>query len=236
MRRPSPTRSGWRASISWRRRAIAGGRSWAGCTWCARSSACTACASSRPPGARSARGAAPSPPSRSATASRASTARPIGAMTDGVVEIHADGACKGNPGRGGWGAILISGQKRKELHGGAPATTNNRMELTAVIEGLAALKKRSRVHVFTDSQYVQKGISEWIHAWKKRGWLTADRKPVKNDDLWRRLDELASGHVIEWHWVKGHAGDPENERADELANLGCAEIAEGLPAPNEGAA
>jgi len=157
-------------------------------------------------------------------------------MTDGVVEIHADGACKGNPGRGGWGAILISGQKRKELHGGAPATTNNRMELTAVIEGLAALKKRSRVHVFTDSQYVQKGISEWIHAWKKRGWLTADRKPVKNDDLWRRLDELASGHVIEWHWVKGHAGDPENERADELANLGCAEIAEGLPAPNEGAA
>ena len=142
-------------------------------------------------------------------------------MTEPVVEIHADGACKGNPGRGGWGAILIFGEKRKELHGGEAATTNNRMELTAVIEGLAALKKRSRVSVFTDSQYVQKGISEWIHSWKRRGWRTADKKPVKNEDLWRRLDELASGHSVEWHWVKGHAGHPENERADALANLGC---------------
>ena len=146
-------------------------------------------------------------------------------MTEPVVEIHADGACKGNPGRGGWGAILIFGGKRKELHGGEAATTNNRMELTAVIEGLAALKKRSRVSVFTDSQYVQKGISEWIHSWKKRGWRTADKKPVKNEDLWRRLDELASGHSVEWHWVKGHAGHPENERADALANLGCERMA-----------
>jgi ribonuclease HI len=152
--------------------------------------------------------------------------------TDSVVEIHADGACKGNPGRGGWGVILLFGKSRKEMYGGEAATTNNRMELTAVIEGLAALKKRSRVQVFTDSQYVQKGISEWIHSWKRRGWLTADRKPVKNDDLWRRLDELASGHAIEWHWVKGHAGHPENERADELANLGCAGIAKA----SEGAA
>jgi ribonuclease HI len=109
-------------------------------------------------------------------------------MTDGVVEIHADGACKGNPGRGGWGVILLSGKNRKEMFGGEAATTNNRMELTAVIEGLAALKKRSRVHVFTDSQYVQKGISEWIHSWKKRGWLTADRKPV----LQRNIGDLVN--------------------------------------------
>ena len=149
-------------------------------------------------------------------------------MTDSVVEIHADGACKGNPGRGGWGVILLSGKNRKEMFGGEALTTNNRMELTAVIQGLSALKRRSRVRVFTDSQYVQKGISEWIHSWKKRGWTTADRKPVKNDDLWRRLDELARGHEIEWRWVKGHAGDVENERADELANLGCDEIAKGV--------
>ncbi|HEX2649564.1 MAG TPA: ribonuclease HI [Burkholderiales bacterium] len=149
-------------------------------------------------------------------------------MTDSVVEIHADGACKGNPGRGGWGVILLSGKNRKEMFGGEALTTNNRMELTAVIEGLSALKKRSRVRVFTDSQYVQKGISEWIHSWKRRGWMTADKKPVKNDDLWRRLDELASGHEIEWRWVKGHAGNVENERADELANLGCDEIAKGV--------
>ena len=149
-------------------------------------------------------------------------------MTESVVEIHADGACKGNPGRGGWGVILLSGKKRKEMHGGEANTTNNRMELTAVIEGLSALKKRSRVSVFTDSQYVQKGISEWIHSWKRRGWLTADKKAVKNEDLWRRLDELARAHSVEWHWVKGHAGNAENERADELANLGCAEITKGV--------
>jgi len=141
-------------------------------------------------------------------------------MAEGTVEIYADGACKGNPGPGGWGVILLCGADRRELHGGEAATTNNRMELTAVIEGLRALRRRSRVRVFTDSQYVQKGISEWIHGWKRRGWRTADRKPVKNDDLWRRLDEVAQGHSVEWHWVKGHAGDPENERADALANLG----------------
>ena len=147
-------------------------------------------------------------------------------MTEPLVEIYTDGACKGNPGPGGWGAILISDGKRKELHGGEPATTNNRMEMTAVIESLAALKKRSRVQVFTDSQYVQKGISEWIRAWKKRGWRTAGKKPVRNEDLWRRLDELAAGHSIEWHWVKGHAGHLENERADALANLGIERMAQ----------
>jgi ribonuclease HI/SAM-dependent methyltransferase len=143
---------------------------------------------------------------------------------EGVVEIYADGACKGNPGRGGWGVILLSGGNRKELHGGAASTTNNRMELTAVIEGLAALKRRSRVRVYTDSQYVQKGISEWIHDWKRRGWRTAAKRPVKNVDLWQRLDALALGHAIEWHWVKGHAGHPENERADALANEGVAAL------------
>lgn len=141
-------------------------------------------------------------------------------MSEGAVEIYADGACKGNPGPGGWGVLLRSGGLEKEMHGGAPQTTNNRMELTAVIEGLAALTRRSKVRVYTDSQYVQKGISEWIHNWKRRGWLTADRKPVKNADLWRQLDEIARGHDVEWHWVKGHAGHPENERADLLANRG----------------
>ncbi|MEW6689728.1 MAG: ribonuclease HI [Pseudomonadota bacterium] len=143
-------------------------------------------------------------------------------MTEGVVEIYADGACKGNPGRGGWGVLLLFNGKRKELSGGAAATTNNRMELTAVIEGLSALKRRSRVRVYTDSQYVQKGISQWIHDWKRRGWRTAAKRPVKNADLWRRLDALALGHEVEWHWVKGHAGHPENERADALANEGIA--------------
>jgi len=144
------------------------------------------------------------------------------------VVIYADGACKGNPGPGGWGVLLRTGGREKELCGGEAQTTNNRMELTAVIEGLRSLKKRSSVRVYTDSQYVQKGISEWIHRWKRRGWLTADRKPVKNADLWRRLDEVARGHEVEWHWVKGHAGHPENERADELANRGIPdEIAQG---------
>jgi ribonuclease HI len=141
-------------------------------------------------------------------------------MAEAVVEIYADGACKGNPGRGGWGAILLFNEKRRELCGGAAATTNNRMELTAVIEGLRALKAPSQVRVYTDSQYVQKGISEWIHAWKRRGWRTADKKPVKNVDLWMSLDEAARAHQVEWHWVKGHAGHPENERADALANKG----------------
>ena len=140
--------------------------------------------------------------------------------SDEPVEIFSDGACRGNPGPGGWGALLRAGGLEKELWGGEAGTTNNRMELTAVIRALEALKRPSRVRVYTDSQYVQKGISEWIHSWKRRGWLTADRKPVKNEDLWRRLDELRASHKIEWHWLKGHAGHPENERADRLANRG----------------
>ena len=139
-------------------------------------------------------------------------------MTD--IEIFTDGACKGNPGPGGWGAILRQGEREKELWGGEASTTNNRMELIAVIRALEALKRPSRVRVYTDSQYVQKGISEWIHGWKRKGWKTADRKDVKNADLWRELDGLAGRHDIEWHWVKGHAGHPENERADALANRG----------------
>jgi ribonuclease HI len=147
-------------------------------------------------------------------------------MTEGVVEIFGDGACRGNPGPGGWGVIIRFNDNEKELWGGEAATTNNRMELTAVIRGLEALKRPSRVQVFTDSQYVQKGMTSWIHSWKRKGWKTADRKPVKNEDLWRRLDELRSQHQVEWHWVKGHAGHPENERADELANRG---IPTGIP-------
>ncbi len=139
---------------------------------------------------------------------------------DKTVVVFADGACKGNPGPGGWGAILRMGEREKEIYGGEPATTNNRMELTAVIRALEALKRRCKVKVYTDSQYVQKGVSEWLAQWKRRGWRTADRKPVKNEDLWRRLDELAQGHEVDWHWVKGHAGHPENERADALANRG----------------
>ncbi len=146
-------------------------------------------------------------------------------MTARVVEVYADGACKGNPGAGGWGVLLVSGEHSKELYGGEPHTTNNRMELTAVIRALEALKRSARVRVHTDSQYVQKGISIWIHDWKKRGWRTADKKPVKNADLWRRLDELTAQHEIEWIWVKGHAGHPGNERADALANLGVSSSA-----------
>lgn len=139
-------------------------------------------------------------------------------MSEQLVEIYADGACKGNPGPGGWGVLLRAGDSERELYGGEADTTNNRMELTAVIRGLEALKRRCRVRLYTDSQYVQKGISSWIHDWKRRAWRTADKKPVKNVDLWRRLDALASEHDVEWHWVKGHAGHPENERADALAN------------------
>jgi ribonuclease HI len=141
-------------------------------------------------------------------------------MAEEEVEIYADGACKGNPGPGGWGVLLRAGGREREMHGGEAQTTNNRMELTAVIKGLLALKQRSSVRVYTDSQYVQKGISEWIHAWKRRGWLTSDKKPVKNIDLWKALDDAAQQHDVEWHWVKGHAGHPENERADALANKG----------------
>lgn len=141
-----------------------------------------------------------------------------------VVHVYTDGACKGNPGPGGWGALLSYGDHERELWGGEPATTNNRMELTAVIRALEALKHRCKVKLHTDSQYVQKGITEWIVNWKKRGWKTADKKPVKNDDLWRELDVLAAKHDIQWIWVKGHAGHDGNERADALANKGCTQI------------
>ena len=142
----------------------------------------------------------------------------------GDVDIFTDGACSGNPGPGGWGAILRAGAHEKTLYGGEPATTNNRMELLAVIRALETLKRPSTVRVHTDSQYVQKGISEWIHGWKARGWKTAARAPVKNEDLWRALDAAQSTHQVEWIWVKGHAGHVDNERADALARQGVDEI------------
>ncbi len=138
-------------------------------------------------------------------------------MSDETVELFADGACLGNPGPGGWGALLRFRGTEKEFSGGEAQTTNNRMELMAVIEGLKVLTRASRVVVTTDSQYVQKGMSEWIHSWKKRGWRTADKQPVKNVDLWQKLDEACSGHDITWKWVKGHSGHIENERVDVLA-------------------
>jgi len=143
-------------------------------------------------------------------------------MTPQVV-IYTDGACSGNPGPGGWGAILTLGENVKEICGGEPDTTNNRMELMAAIRALEALTKTCSVELHTDSTYVMKGISEWIHNWKRRGWRTADNKPVKNDDLWRRLDEARGRHQVTWKWVKGHAGHPMNERADELARKGLTE-------------
>jgi ribonuclease HI len=138
------------------------------------------------------------------------------------VIIYSDGACSGNPGPGGWGAVLISGTHRKELQGGELLTTNNRMELLGAISGLEALKRPSTVELWTDSAYVKNGITAWIHGWKKNGWKTADKKPVKNAELWQRLDELRGKHEVKWHWLKGHAGHPENERADELARAGMA--------------
>ncbi len=143
------------------------------------------------------------------------------------VVIYTDGACKGNPGPGGWGAWLRWGAHEKELFGGDPSTTNNRMELTAVIESLALLKRRTSVAIYTDSSYVKDGITSWIHGWKKRGWRTADNKPVKNIELWQRLDALVGSHDVQWHWVKGHSGDPGNERADALANRGVASLRAG---------
>jgi len=144
-------------------------------------------------------------------------------MNEPVV-VYTDGACKGNPGPGGWGALLRWGTDEKELFGGEAQTTNNRMELTAVIEALSSLKQRCEVAVYTDSEYVRNGITTWIHNWKLRGWRTADKKPVKNVELWQRLDALASNHDVRWHWVRGHNGDPGNERADELANLGVLSV------------
>ncbi|WP_297513075.1 ribonuclease HI [uncultured Caulobacter sp.] len=137
-----------------------------------------------------------------------------------TVTIYTDGACKGNPGPGGWGAILMYGDKKKEISGGEPGTTNNRMELMAAIQALELLNRPCRVELHTDSQYVMKGIQEWIRGWKARGWKTADKSPVKNDDLWKRLDAARERHDVQWRWVKGHAGHPLNERADALANEG----------------
>jgi ribonuclease HI len=135
-----------------------------------------------------------------------------------VIEIYTDGACRGNPGRGGWAALLRMGAHEREISGAEAHTTNNRMELTAVIRALEALKRPVQARIYTDSEYVRRGISEWVAGWKARGWRTADRKPVKNQDLWQRLDELRHGHEIEWHWVPAHAGVADNERVDRLAN------------------
>ncbi|NDF11676.1 MAG: ribonuclease HI [Proteobacteria bacterium] len=139
---------------------------------------------------------------------------------DEIVRIYTDGACSGNPGPGGWGAILRFKGKEKELSGGEADTTNNRMELMAAIMALEALKKTSTVHIYTDSSYVMDGLTKWLPNWKKNGWRTADKKPVKNAELWQRLEEAAEKHAVKWHWVKGHSGHPENERADELARGG----------------
>jgi ribonuclease HI len=152
---------------------------------------------------------------------------PLPAGAHPPVEIWTDGACKGNPGPGGWGALLRSGVHEKELFGGANDTTNNRMELTAVIEALASLNRRCRVIVHTDSQYVKLGVTEWLPMWIRRGWKTAGNKAVKNADLWRRLAEAAAAHDVDWRWVRGHAGNPGNERADALANKGAAAAARG---------
>ncbi|HNY47198.1 MAG TPA: ribonuclease HI [Casimicrobium sp.] len=141
-------------------------------------------------------------------------------MSDPEVIIYTDGACKGNPGPGGWGVLMISGEHRRELCGGESLTTNNRMELTAAIEALRALKRPTNARLFTDSSYVKQGIETWIHGWKRNGWRTSDKKPVKNADLWQTLDALVATQKVEWRWVKGHSGDPGNDRADALSNQG----------------
>ncbi len=148
-------------------------------------------------------------------------------MASERVEIYTDGACKGNPGPGGWGALLRYRGRERELWGGEPNTTNNRMELMAAIQALEALKRPCRVTLTTDSRYLQQGVTEWLANWKRRGWKTAGRQPVKNVDLWKRLDEAMSRHDIEWHWVRGHTGHPENERADRLANRAIEALREG---------
>ncbi|MEQ6884962.1 ribonuclease HI [Salicola sp. Rm-C-2C1-2] len=143
------------------------------------------------------------------------------------VTLYTDGACKGNPGPGGWGVVLFYGDHEKHLWGGEPNTTNNRMELKAAIEGLAALKRQCDVDLYTDSQYVRNGINQWMANWKRNGWRTSARKPVKNAELWQRLDELVQSHRIQWHWVRGHSGNDGNEQADALANRGAADVMEG---------
>ncbi len=137
-----------------------------------------------------------------------------------IVEIYTDGACKGNPGPGGWGALLRFNDKEKCIHGGEPLTTNNRMEITAAIKALEALTRGCEINLYTDSQYLRQGITQWIHSWKMKGWRNSKNQPVKNADLWQQLDSLVTKHTMHWHWVKAHAGHSENERADELANLG----------------
>lgn len=144
-----------------------------------------------------------------------------------LVTMYTDGACRGNPGPGGWGVVLIAGNNEREIYGGVADTTNNRMELLAAIRGLEALKRSCRVLVYTDSEYLRKGITEWLAQWQARGWRTAAKKPVKNEDLWRELGELAASHEIEWHWVKGHSGHPGNDRADRLANRGIDDLLSG---------
>ena len=141
-----------------------------------------------------------------------------------TVSLYTDGACKGNPGKGGWGVLMRYGSHEKELFGGEAHTTNNRMELTAIIQGLAALNRPCAVVIYTDSQYVKNGMEKWIHGWKKNGWKTAAKQPVKNEDLWQQLDQLAAQHQIQWQWVRGHTGHAENERADALANQGVASV------------
>lgn len=143
-----------------------------------------------------------------------------------IVEIFTDGACRGNPGPGGWAALLRYRGKEKRIHGAEPHTTNNRMELMAAIAALSSLKRPCRVRLTTDSEYVKKGMSQWLAVWKRRGWRTADRKPIKNQDLWQKLDEVIGPHTVEWHWVRGHAGHPENEAVDELANHAIDELME----------
>ena len=141
-----------------------------------------------------------------------------------IVEVYTDGACRGNPGPGGWGVLLRYGETEKEMYGGEAETTNNRMELMAAIQALENLTRECKVVLTTDSEYVRKGITEWMSNWKKRGWKTASKQPVKNKDLWQRLDKAATQHQVEWHWVRGHTGHPENERADQLANKGIDEL------------
>ena len=144
-----------------------------------------------------------------------------------TVHMWTDGACKGNPGPGGWGVLMTYGEHTRELFGGEPVTTNNRMELLAVIRGLEALNRPSLVHLHVDSAYVMNGMTKWIHGWKRNGWRTAGKQPVKNAELWQELEELGGRHEVSWEWVKGHAGDPGNERADQLANLGVEQVRAG---------